>query len=425
MTAGFRVVTRGVIGDELVANEYLRLWEDEPWGTLVRSTDPVVVETVRTQYPELVPYLAPVATPTVAETRYLRARYGASLPVVYAGHVAPPSCPEVDAAVTFSDLEQLLRMRSVSALTQPTFFQRIPEERRRHLSAAGGMPLAMLEESRQAAAGSRSCVGSMRCRRSPARSRRTGSSWGSWTSSRTRVRSTTRSRGRRKSSTGGARSWRVPSRRGAGVRWWTGRSRAASAPRSRSSRARPRPMRQRWRRCSRSIGTAPNGKPWNCGACGYGTCLQFARSAVAGRASLKQCPPHEERRANEAVRAAAVDVLTGLATYRVLQERLQYEVERSKRSDEAFAVLFIDLDSFKLVNDRYGHEAGNDILRAVAAEIRAAVRASDVAARYGGDEFVVILTRTDLAGATRVAEALRAGIEGVGRRLGYRQEWSP
>jgi hypothetical protein len=56
----------------------------------------------------------------------------------------------VDAAVTFSDLEQLLRMRSVSALTQPTFFQRIPEERRRHLSAAGGMPLALLEESRQA-----------------------------------------------------------------------------------------------------------------------------------------------------------------------------------------------------------------------------------------------------------------------------------
>jgi len=71
------------------------------------------------------------------------------------------------------------------------------------------------------------------------------------------------------------------------------------------------------------------------------------------------------------------------------------------------------------VNDRYGHEAGNDILRAVAGEIRNAVRASDVAARYGGDEFVVILTRTDLQGGARVAEALRAGIEGTGRRMGY------
>ena len=57
--------------------------------------------------------------------------------------------------------------------------------------------------------------------------------------------------------------------------------------------------------------------------------------------------------------------------------------------------------------------------RAVAAEVRAAVRASDLAARYGGDEFVVILTRTQQDGAERVAEALRQGIEGVGRRLGY------
>jgi diguanylate cyclase (GGDEF)-like protein len=82
-------------------------------------------------------------------------------------------------------------------------------------------------------------------------------------------------------------------------------------------------------------------------------------------------------------------------------------------------VLFIDLDHFKVVNDRFGHESGNDVLRAVAGEIRSAVRASDLAARYGGDEFVVILTRTDLGGANRVAEALRAGIEGVGRRMGY------
>jgi diguanylate cyclase (GGDEF)-like protein len=103
----------------------------------------------------------------------------------------------------------------------------------------------------------------------------------------------------------------------------------------------------------------------------------------------------------------------------VLRDRLNHEIERSKRSWEGFALLFLDLDRFKQVNDLLGHESGNDVLRAVANEIRNAVRVSDLAARYGGDEFVVILNRTDLAGASRVAEAIRAGIEGVGRRLGY------
>jgi diguanylate cyclase (GGDEF)-like protein len=167
------------------------------------------------------------------------------------------------------------------------------------------------------------------------------------------------------------------------------------------------------------IGLGPNGRPWDCGACGFKTCQRFAEAAALNRATMRQCTPYQEKRAEEAQRQAAADSLTGLSTYRVLRDRLVFEIERSKRSNEGFAVLFLDLDRFKQVNDQYGHEAGNDILRSVAEEIRNAVRASDVAARYGGDEFVVILTRTDLAGAARVAEALRAGIEGIGRRLGY------
>ncbi len=167
------------------------------------------------------------------------------------------------------------------------------------------------------------------------------------------------------------------------------------------------------------IGVGPNGRPWDCRACGFDSCRRFAEAAALGRASMRQCTPYQERRADEAQRVAAVDTMTGLSTYRVLRDRLSFEVERCKRSAEGFAVLFLDLDRFKDVNDQYGHEAGNEVLRAVAGEIRNAVRASDVAARYGGDEFVVILTRTDLQGGARVAEALRAGIEGVGRRLGY------
>ena len=378
--AGFRAVTRGVIGDELVAAEYLRLWEEEPWGTLIRSTDPVVVETVRTQYPELVPYLAPVTMPAVAEARYLRALYGTGLRVVYAGICPPGESPDLDAAITFGDLEQLFRIRGVTLLAQPTLFERVPEERRRHLSAAGGMPLALLEESRHTSRRFRKVRGSTRCRRWRGRWRWTGWISASWTSSRPRGRWTIRSRDRRRSCTGGGSWWRAPSRRGAGSRWWTRRWWRASGRRSRSSRGGSSRTRGGGRRSWSRSAWGRTGEPWDCRACGFDTCRRFAEAAALGRASMRQCPPYQERRANEAQRAAAVDAMTGLRTYRVLRERLAFEVERSKRSNEGFAVLFLDLDRFKEVNDQYGHEAGNEILRAVAGEIRNAVRASDVAA---------------------------------------------
>jgi diguanylate cyclase len=82
-------------------------------------------------------------------------------------------------------------------------------------------------------------------------------------------------------------------------------------------------------------------------------------------------------------------------------------------------VLFLDLDRLKEMNDRYGHEQGNVVLRMVADEIRRTVRNTDLAARYGGDEFVVLLTRTDRAGALRVADAVRERVELAGMRLGY------
>ena len=84
----------------------------------------------------------------MAEARYLRAQYGAGLNIAYAGICPPVSTTELDAAITFSDLDQIFRVRGVNVLTQPTFFERVPEERRRHLSAAGGLPLALLEEAR-------------------------------------------------------------------------------------------------------------------------------------------------------------------------------------------------------------------------------------------------------------------------------------
>src|SRR5256884_178410 len=137
---GFRTVHRGVLGDELVAKEYLKLWADEGWGSMIRSTCPVIVETVRTQYPELIPYLAPIATPIAAEARYLKGLHGADTPLVYAGVCLTEGGRDVDAAITFEELADLFRRRGVKVESQAPYFTRVPEERRRHLSTAGGRP---------------------------------------------------------------------------------------------------------------------------------------------------------------------------------------------------------------------------------------------------------------------------------------------
>ena len=105
-------------------------------------------------------------------------------------------------------------------------------------------------------------------------------------------------------------------------------------------------------------------------------------------------------------RRAQTDDLTGLLNHGSFRERLALAVEEG----EPFSVLMIDLDRFKLVNDTFGHAAGNDLLQQMAAAISGASRESDAAFRYGGDEFAVILAGTDAAHAGPVAERIRNAI---------------
>jgi diguanylate cyclase (GGDEF)-like protein len=142
-------------------------------------------------------------------------------------------------------------------------------------------------------------------------------------------------------------------------------------------------------------------------------------AAVHGRTTLKSCPPHLNKQAAALHQAAAVDALTGLASFKVLRDRLATEVARARRTGERFAVLFMDLDNFKQVNDKFGHEAGNAVLKSTAQECGHHIRTTDLAGRYGGDEFVLVLVGTGQEGARGVGEKVRSAVEAIGQRLGY------
>lgn len=109
-------------------------------------------------------------------------------------------------------------------------------------------------------------------------------------------------------------------------------------------------------------------------------------------------------------RLALRDPLTGLANRRHLVEQYAHEASRAQRSGKAMSLLIIDLDHFKAVNDRYGHLAGDACLKCVTAVIESCLRNSDIAARLGGEEFIVLLPETEERGARIVAEKLLSSV---------------
>lgn len=112
---------------------------------------------------------------------------------------------------------------------------------------------------------------------------------------------------------------------------------------------------------------------------------------------------------------AWTDALTGVPNRHFFAEALARAWRRERRSEQPQAILMIDIDHFKLLNDRYGHPAGDACLRKVAHALKSALpRPDDVLARYGGEEFIVLLHDTDAVGAKAVAERLRATVEGLG-----------
>jgi diguanylate cyclase (GGDEF)-like protein len=111
------------------------------------------------------------------------------------------------------------------------------------------------------------------------------------------------------------------------------------------------------------------------------------------------------------IRFAFTDFLTGLKTRGYFEQQLELELKRAERKQTPIALLMLDIDHFKQLNDGYGHHVGDQVLRDVSAVLMKDLREVDTAARYGGEEFVIVLPETNTAGAMQVANRIRRGVE--------------
>lgn len=413
--AGFRTVYFEAVGDELVAAEYLRLWEGGEYRSWLRSTSPVVVNYCRRRVPELLPFLAPVVTPPVALARHVRALHGDGVDVVYAGVGTPGANGEqgeLDICVSFAELEDLLSQRGGSPLEQPQVLSRLIPDRRRFLSVSGGLPRPVLDEQTQT---SRMFRKERDLRVLPILARALIEE---------------------DSALGFVDILPFDGNLGHpsfgptdDLYWRKEIAELSEPPRADTPTVEPAegvelhtsfepfphtlavPDPSEVEEILEKIGKTPDGKYWNSGSCGHATCVEFAQAVARGRSSLSLCPIYLARQHEQASRDALHDALTGVYTFRVLNTRLEEELSRASRTGTSIAVLFVDLDRFKPVNDIHGHATGNEVLRGVAKVLTEATRSTDIVCRYGGDEFVVILVNPDREGAERVAQQILSRVQ--------------
>jgi diguanylate cyclase (GGDEF)-like protein len=127
----------------------------------------------------------------------------------------------------------------------------------------------------------------------------------------------------------------------------------------------------------------------------------------------------ENARLHERVQQQAIaDPLTGLCNHRHLHERLEQEIARSKRSHRPLSLMMLDIDGLKLINDTYGHQAGDEALKLLASVLQSSCRVEDIVGRYGGDEFMIILPDADGVEARSVGERIQANLAAAAWREG-------
>ncbi len=425
--AGFFGVETTLLGEELVALAYERAHARPPAPAVLRSTCPVAVAWVRHFHPALVGALAPIVPPYVAQARLVKSLYPEDVAVVYVSpcyarkdEIADPQfggC--VDAAIDFSELKRLI----ASTGPRPAIPVRNGPGKRRptpvkEMSLTDGYPRrtlvqhdmtsqdvvavrgleaieALLGAVQRGEAGP--VVVDMLCCDGCLDGPATGSALSVY-AKRTVMAAVGREAGR------------------VAVDTRTLLAHLPSIDVLRSFTARPA-ISQVFGEKEIEICLAEGEfespvDHLDCGACGYDTCVEHAVAILNRDSTWDMCFPLQRtrlERSNAALtESATLDSLTGLWNRHVFSERLESEVARVARYRTPLTLLMIDLDAFKEVNDTHGHTTGDAVLVEVARLMREAVRETDVPARYGGDEFALILPGIEKTAGYAVAEKLRS-----------------
>ena len=428
-TLGFDAVETTVLGEELVAAAYEQV-HARANTTLprLRSTCPVVVSWVRRFYPQLVDALVPIVPPYVAQARLVKSLYPPGTAVVYVSPcwarkdevLRPQIADAVDVAIGFDELKTLLAEQSMPLPAAfASSYARRPHAAK-ELSLTDGFPRRTVSEGdmtdrdlvvvRGLTDLDRLLTGIVRGEIAPAvvdMLNCEGCADGPAVNDALSVFA-------KRNLVAAERERQPPPA-------VDSRSFLSALPAVELRRSfEPQPVLIRVPSADEVDAVLAAGEfvsrdeVIDCGACGYDTCVEMAAAICLGDSSWERCFPLQ-RKLMQRVQVrltehALIDALTGLGNRRAFDIRLVEEYSRVSRHVGALSLVMIDLDGFKEINDCFGHVAGDLVLASVGALLTEILRASDVASRYGGDEFALILSDTGKTEAWVVAEKLRTGL---------------
>ena len=433
---GFYAVESTLLGEELVAMAYERLHGRDGGLPVLRSTCPVATAWVRRFHPKLTQALAPIVPPYVAQARLIKSLYPADTAVVYVSpcyarkdeFLDPELDGAVDAAIDFLELKRMLASANpppgsngmqVCGVRRPSPIK--------EMSLTDGYPRATLE-SRNLTSSDVVVVRGLRALERLLGAIEAGESAPAivdMLNCEGCVDGPAVSPGL---SVFAKRNIDAAEREGRGRSTVSSRALLRYLPSVEVMRVHsaepvhlPEPTSEQVDAILAEGEFMSRDVTPDCGACGYETCEEHAVAIFQGNSTWDMCFPLQRklllRHAKALEESATLDPLTSLWNRRVFAERLEDEMARHARYGHKVSLMMMDIDAFKEINDRLGHLAGDRVLTEVSDLLRESLRATDIASRYGGDEFALILPSVGKTEAFAAAEKLRILIEAMSLEL--------